>query len=318
MRNKAAIGLIYAVLGAIGFSFKSVFIKMAYAAGVNVTDLILLRMVFSVPFFLVAAYWGGKSQAALTRADWRQIVMIGVLGYHLSNVLGFAGLTYVSAGLERIIFFIYPLVVLLVGWVYFAKPVRRYEIFAIILCLGGFGLAFIQKINQEGDGMVQGGILIFFSMLSYSFYITGSGVLVQRVGVLRCTSLIMLVACIASMIQFLMFYPVAEIFAQSAKIYEISLALALVSTVFAVMMQTSSIKLLGASHASMVGSLGPIATIYFAQIFLGETSNLWQWSGSALVILGVSLLGLYATGSWVRRPRPLNPAHAHDGLKERD
>lgn len=75
-----ALGLTLAVLGAIAFSGKAIIVKLAYRYGVDAVTLLMYRMLFALPIFLLMAWWAGRGQAALTRKDW-----LGVLG------LGFSG-----------------------------------------------------------------------------------------------------------------------------------------------------------------------------------------------------------------------------------
>lgn len=44
---------------------------------------------------------------------------------------------------------------------------------------------------------------------------------------------------------------------------------------------------IGSSHTALVGSFGPIATIYLAYVFLGEAVSVLQIGGSVLVIAGM-------------------------------
>ncbi|MDF0678945.1 MAG: EamA/RhaT family transporter, partial [Nitrosomonas sp.] len=60
--HQQALGVLFALLSAIGFSAKAIFIKLAYVEPVDAVTLLALRMVFSVPFF-VFAMLHGRSQA---------------------------------------------------------------------------------------------------------------------------------------------------------------------------------------------------------------------------------------------------------------
>lgn len=65
------LGVALAVLAALGFSFKAIFVKLAYAAApVDAVTLLSLRMVFSLPVFLWVGLAASRSAPPLTRNDW--------------------------------------------------------------------------------------------------------------------------------------------------------------------------------------------------------------------------------------------------------
>ena len=113
-----AIGVAMAIAGVVCFSFRPILIKLAYGYVIDPVTLLALRMVFSLPFFLAAAAWVGRdaSRDRLTRRDVWAIVFLGFIGYYFASFVDFLGLQYVSAGLGRLILFLYPtLVVVLSG-----------------------------------------------------------------------------------------------------------------------------------------------------------------------------------------------------------
>src|SRR6185436_17732135 len=111
----SAAGTACILLAAMAFSAKAVIVKLAYAYAVDAATLLALRMLFSAPFFLLMALWSSRAAAAVsfTRKDWLSVGLLGFIGYYLASYLDFLGLQYVTAGLERLILFLYPTVVVL-------------------------------------------------------------------------------------------------------------------------------------------------------------------------------------------------------------
>ena len=88
---------------------------MAYAvASVEAVTLLSMRMMFSIPLFVIAGFSALRSGPALTRRDVGMLVGLGLVGYYGSSILDFIGLRYISAGLERLILFTYPTLTLLI------------------------------------------------------------------------------------------------------------------------------------------------------------------------------------------------------------
>lgn len=103
------LGVIFALLAAVGFSGKAILVKLAYQGGVDAVTLLALRMAFSVPFFIGVALWIRHQHAEpLNTHDRLLVLALGLIGYYLSSFLDFLGLQYITAGLERLILFIYP------------------------------------------------------------------------------------------------------------------------------------------------------------------------------------------------------------------
>ncbi len=286
-------GIALAVFAAVGFSAKAIFIKLAYRYGVDAVTLLALRMGFSAPVFLgVAALSHKRADApALQRQDWAAVLMLGWLGYYLSSLLDFSGLQYISAGLERLILFLYPtLVVLLSAWL-FRHPITARQLFALLLSYGGIALVFVHDMTGLRLSMLSGAALVFASALSYSAYLIGAGRYIGRIGAVRFTAYAMSVASLATFMQFGLTHPVQRLL-QPPPVYELALAMAILSTILPVFMLSAAIHRIGSGHTALAGSVGPVATLLLAYIFLGEQLGGVQLLGSALVLAGVLTITL--------------------------
>jgi drug/metabolite transporter (DMT)-like permease len=126
-------GLLLATAGAIAFSGKAIIVKLAYRHGVDAVTLIMLRMLFALPLFVALAWWAGRGKPALTARDWCVISLLGFSGYYLASFLDFWGLQYVSASLERLILYLGPTLVLLLGRVLFGRRVASRQLLALAI-----------------------------------------------------------------------------------------------------------------------------------------------------------------------------------------
>src|SRR5690606_10762804 len=108
-------GVLFAVLSATGFSLKASLVKLADAAApVDAVTVLSLRMGLALPLFAWLLWWSrGSGQVRLSARDWVHVLLLGMFGYYLSSLFDFYGLQYISAGLERLILFTYPTLVLL-------------------------------------------------------------------------------------------------------------------------------------------------------------------------------------------------------------
>ena len=284
-------GSIFAALAAIGFSAKAILVKLAYASSVDAVTLLAIRMAFSVPFFIAVALWSRRNARAipLQRRDWFAVLALGLIGYYLSSLLDFSGLQYISAGLERLILFLYPTMVVLLSAALFKRRIGRREIFALALSYAGIVLVFAHDLRTPQDGFLLGAALVFASTLTYSIYLVSAGHIIARIGVMRFTAYAMVVASIATFLQFALTHPTSAL-VLPLRVYALGFIMAIVSTVIPAWLMAEGIRLTGANHAAMVGSVGPVATIFFGYWFLSEPITVIQITGAALVLAGVALV----------------------------
>lgn len=286
-----ALGL--AALGSTMFSAKAVFIKLAYQFDISSIDLMSLRMLFALPFYLLILWLSQRKKIVtpVEKSDAWRIVLYGFLGYYLASYFDFWGLQYVSASMERLILFVYPTLVVIISALFLKKKIRLPEVLAILLTYSGMLLAFFDKI-RVGDvqGTVFGGTLIFISALTYAIYLVGSGSLIPKIGTVRFTSLSMMVACTCVIFHNLVLNGELALFQFPWQIYVLALMIATISTVVPSYLISESIKRIGPSEVAITGNIGPISTIILSMIFLREVIGFWQWIGTAIVLFGVSLL----------------------------
>ena len=290
MEKSNAYGVGLALIGALGFSLKAIFVKLAYPYGVDAITLLALRMGFSLPFFLWVGLAGRKAASHLTCDDWFKLIGLGCLGYYGASILDFMGLQYISAGLERLILFTYPTLTILIGVLFQGKPFSRREVIAIALCYAGIGLAFIHDLGL-GDtrSVLIGGALVFGSSISYALYISGSAPMIGRLGAMRFSALATLVSSAVTLLHFSVSQPLSA-FIQPLPVYGWGLAMAIFATVIPVFAQSAAIRHLGPGRASLIGMVGPILTIGFGWWLLAEPISLAQSAGAALVVIGILIV----------------------------
>lgn len=283
-------GLAFALIGSIAFSGKAIIVKLAYRHGTDAVTLLMLRMLFALPLFLALAWWSGRGRPALSRRDWGAVFGLGFSGYYLASFLDFLGLAYISASLERLILYLNPTLVLLLGVLLHGRKVSARQLLALAVSYGGVLLVFGHELNDLGPNVGLGTLLVFGSALSYAVYLVQSGQEVQRLGALRLTGLATTVACLLCIGQFLLLRPLESVLAVPAPVLWLSLLNATACTFAPVILVMMGIERLGATLAAQTGLVGPMSTILMGIFILGEPMTPWILGGTALVLAGVALL----------------------------
>lgn len=287
----ATVGLLLAIGAALGFGMKAIFVKLSFPYGVSAITLLALRMVFSVPFFL----WVGLRAAGERPAHRTLLALVacGLAGYYGASIFDFVGLQYISAGLERLILFTYPTLTVVAGALLQKQPLSGRIVKAVALTYLGIGLAFAHDMKSFGDPekVWMGAAFVFASAVCYAGYLIGSGPLISRLGSSRFTAWAMLVSTGATFAHYATTEPLDILLHQPLPVYGWAFAMAIFSTVLPVFMQSAAIRRMGASKAAIIGTIGPLLTIFLGWLILGEPGSVWQLVGAALVLAGVWLVG---------------------------
>lgn len=291
-----AMGL--AITGIFLFSSKAVLVKLIYQVEVDSVTVLLLRMLFSLPIFLIIAIihsYKNPMEEKVGNKIVFQIIILGIVGYYMASFFDFQGLKYISASLERLILFVYPTIVVILSAIFLKKKITKQQMFAILLTYFGMVVIFSNFLmdlsKNTNEAIFQGGILIFLSALTYAIYLIGSGQILPKIGTVRFTTYAMLVSCICVIMHYLVTQKNYQVVADLPfRVYALSLAMAIFATVIPSYLISESIRRIGASKVSLLGSLGPVSTIGLSMIFLGESLTINQFIGAFFVIGGVILI----------------------------
>jgi drug/metabolite transporter (DMT)-like permease len=294
MKSKFLVGAILVFLGAVFFAGKAILVRYNFIHyHADAVSLLALRMLFSAPFYLVILFFQNRKQEdvpKLSRKEWIWMLLIGLVGYYLASIFDFWGLSYVTAAIERIVLFVYPTIVVILSGIFLNKKIQRIQYLALVITYIGVFIAFIPDL-QIGmqKNVIIGASLVFLSAFTYALYLMGSGEMIPRVGPQRFTCYAMLIS--TGMVVIHYWVSVGHgLFSLPMEVYGLSIVMAIFTTVIPSFMISEGIRRIGSSNASIIGSIGPVATIVMASSFLGEKINVWQVIGTIIVLGGVLMI----------------------------
>jgi drug/metabolite transporter (DMT)-like permease len=256
-------------------------------------------MLCSAPLFLLIAWWAARGQAPLMRRDWLGVGTLGLLGYYLSSLLDFMGLQYVTAALERLVLYMYPTFVVILSALFFGYRIVKRDVFSLVLSYVGVAFVFASDFKTQQGQILLGGTLVLMSSLTYASYLVGAGQMVNRIGSLRFGTYASLASALAIFLHFGVAGDYREL-NQPMQVWWLVIAMALFSTVLPIILMAEGMRRIGPSNASMLGAIGPVATIFMGAAFLNEPITLVQLVGAALVTIGVMAITL--------KKRPVAPS----------
>jgi drug/metabolite transporter (DMT)-like permease len=293
-RTLTVTGFLITFLGAILFSTKAIMVKKAFAnVKVDAVTLLTLRMAFSLPFYLIAAFWVSRQagNVQMTRRQWVITIVLGLFGYYLSSLFDFIGLQYISAGLERLILFLYPTFAVLINLFFFGQIIAKNQWVALLLTYLGIGIAFFGEVRLEADnpGFWWGSLCVAICSVTYAIYIAGSGKIIPHIGSNQFTAYAMLSATVGVFLHYIVTKgSFSSMFSASTLPY--GLLLAIFATVIPSFLIAAGMKRIGSNNVAIISSIGPVSTILQAHFILGEAIFTEQLIGTGLVIIGILLL----------------------------
>ena len=291
----AYLGVACVLIATIGFSGKAVIVKLAYQYPVDVMTLLALRMICSLPFFIAMAMWTGLSGggAKMVRNDWLAIIGLGFIGYYLGSYLDFAGLQYISAGLGRLILYLYPTLVLILSALFLGQAIRTRHMLSLALSYGGIVLVFYEQMGIGGDhhALLLGGGLVFAGAVTYAIYLLAGSRVVFKLGSMRFTAYTSIAACAFVIAHFTVTHGPSAL-AVPHPVYWLAFVMAVFSTVLPLWLMAEALRRIGANQAALVACIGPISTFVLANIFLDEPISAAQLFGASLVLAGVMIISV--------------------------
>ena len=286
-------GLLLGAAGAVLFSAKAILAKFQYRYGLDAVDVLTLRMLFALPLFVAYGWLAARrlSPVALSRRQWGSLLLIGLLGYYLSSLLDFWGLEYVPVALERLILFLSPTFVLLLGWLCFGRRVSGAQWAALGVGYAGLLLVLRENLRIEGEHVLFGSLLILGAALSYAVYLVLSGELIQRLGTARLVLAAMSVSTAAVLVHYLLLRDWAALWTWPPAAYAWAIANALLCTFLPVTFTMAAVRRLGSGRASQLSIIGPVSLLFLGGWLLDEPITALQLLGTAVVLGAVWLLG---------------------------
>ena len=282
------------------FSTKAIWIKLCFKEStIDATTLLMLRMLMSLPFYLIILlYLRKRNGQQLKKLHYVWAIAMGALGYYLSSLFDFIGLQYVSAGIERIILFIYPTLAVLINFWIFKVAITKKQWLAIGITYIGIAIAYWGEFSHLPDtsNFIFGSVMVLLCGITYAFYLVGTGKLVPIMGSSLYTSIAMLAASLGIFSHYLVRAIHANDFINAIN-YQIPttilwyvIGLALFATVIPSFLLSSGMKRIGSNDLAIITSIGPVSTLFQANYILNEPL-LWQQAlGTVFVIAGVVLV----------------------------
>lgn len=284
-------GIAWIVVSASGFGAMAIFAKLAYADGVSLPTLLLLR--FAIAGSLLAIWGRAKTMRWPRGRDLLWLMAMGALGYVGQAYCYFSALKYASAGLVALLLYLYPALVTIASAWFHQRKIGAARAAAVVVALTGTAMTVGGDLSSQPPGILLGiGAAVIYSL----YILAGEGVM-PRVGTLPAATVVMLAA--------------AAVFGGAVSLTGLALpqslpgwlavlGIALFSTLLAILGFFKGLEKLGAADASTLSTLEPLVTILLAYLVLGEQVRALQLAGGALILGAVVYLARHGMNETIR------------------
>lgn len=291
LKREMQVGYFFAAMGAVLFSTKAIFVKLAYAATVDAETLLALRMGLSLPFYLFIGYLAvmDRKKRGVALPSFRYFLrasVIGLIGYWVASYMDFIGLEYISAQFERLILFTYPLFVVLMGAALFGHRVHARVILSIVVSYAGLALIFGENFKLEGENVALGSMFVLISAIAFALYQLLAKEAISETGPRMFTCIAMIAASLGAFAQFGLTHELTAL-AVSPRVLFYAFLIAVVATVLPSFFMSAALHRISAAANGAIGTLSPLVTIILAAIVLGEELSGMAILGTMLVLAGV-------------------------------
>jgi drug/metabolite transporter (DMT)-like permease len=300
-QNAKWIGYAFAFTGAALFSTKAIFIKLAYRDEVNATLLVAWRMIFSTPIFIaigLLAWWLQRDRGSELPSS-RNIAgaaLAGALGYGLSAYLDFKGLEFISAQLERLVLFTYPLFIMFLGALFFGQKISRHGILACVVTYAGLAVVVGLDLPTGGINTAIGTALVLGCAITFALNQLYAKKLITILGTIFYTTVSMIAGGVAAVV----IHAVSDgDFGASTYFLWMAFGCAIFATVLPIFCINAGLARTSAQTVAMISTISPLVTIILAVVILDEPFTLADAIGSSLVLLGV---GYYTFADMRQKP----------------
>lgn len=283
------LGVLAVLLSTFGFGTLATLTKLAYAANVGVLSLVFWR--FSLASLIVVAILPlerRRRSALFGKSPWttrrRLLAGLAIACFTVNTTLYLLALQSVTVATVAILFYVYPVAVLLLEFVGWRTRPSIWHLLAVSIALVGV----LSTLGWQWGRLDLGAAsLILLSASCYAGYITLTHHVFQESSPVAITGLIF--GSTAVVAGGLLLLNQAAVRPQAPAMLPI-LAIVLFATLLRVQLFLIGTRRLGPTPAAILGTFEPIASVIIAILVLGETFTLRQSIGGLLVITAVLLI----------------------------
>ena len=294
LKNQRLLGFALVFLSSLGFSMAPTFSKRAYESGANTVGVLIVRFTIAAVLMLLIRQFSSGNRVWPKPRLMFDLFLLGAIGYSGAAFFYFTAIENMSTGVAIVIWYIYPVFVVLIGWAVFKTTPKRQTIFSLVSAMIGVAIT----AGQPGNATTKGVILVLLSSLTYTFYTLSGSRAFKKTDLYTGVTIVMTGAATAFWLYWILAPASTPVtFPQQTIGWVWIVALAIFSTVLSTSTLFAGLKILGPNTTSVVNTVEPVLNIVAGILFLNEVFSLQQGVGAVFVVGALVYLGVHETRS---------------------
>ena len=284
--NQRASGTLFVMASSLGFAVVPTITKTAYDEGANALGVMTPRFVLAAILITAIRLVFGKKEGWPELKSIIAMLLIGAIGVTSVSLLYFLAIDQIDSSLAIVLWYAYPVVVLLLAWIFEKKRPSASIVIPLILTLTGIAIS----AGQVKGGNTTAIILVVSSSLIFAFYITVLSKVTQKMSLLTGASILNIGTSIGYItVGLFSTNSFAPVFPTNTKVWLLIAGAAVVGTTLPFLFSLAALQRIPPGMYSVITTLEPVWHIIMGVIFLGEIMTNNRIIGAALTVGGLLL-----------------------------
>jgi drug/metabolite transporter (DMT)-like permease len=247
-----------------------------------------LRVGVAAVFLLAFAL--ARGGFSLSRHDVIQLLLLGVIGNGIYQLLFVHGVARTRAGNASLIVGAAPAFIALVARARGMERVKRMTLVGIALSIIGVALVIVGSASSsEGQTTMLGSVLVFLGVLAWTLYTILLQPYTERVDVIQLSAITLVGGAIPLLVASMPALVATDWSAVGAGGWLAVFYSSVISMGVAYFFWYRGLRVLGPTRTAVYSNLQPIVALLVAWAFLGEIPTIFQGVGTVTIIAGVFL-----------------------------
>jgi drug/metabolite transporter (DMT)-like permease len=282
--NHHVVGALLALASATLYGFNPYFVNIAYDNGTDPYGLMTGRYVIASVILLAIRF------ARMGFTNWPKapvairLFLLGAIGLYLNSACVFNAIDRMPSGLAMAIFFFYPMIVVLIGWLFYQ---HRPDL-VVWVCLTTTLVGVVLTVSGVSGSEVSGVIFIISGAIVYAVYSVLGSKVMPKTDVVTGLWFVLTGAAFSFVVVWLIDPPgMPTTFPWTSAVVWSTVEIAVVGTIFGMGLFFAGMNRIGASRSSIVQTFEVPVTITNSLLLLNESMRVSQIIGAGLILLGV-------------------------------
>ncbi|MEY2779711.1 MAG: hypothetical protein RL623_891 [Actinomycetota bacterium] len=287
LKNRGVLGVLFGLISASLYGITPIFVYHATENGADSFGLMCSRYVIAVVILLVVRTMKMGFGKWPARKLGTKLFLLGAVGLYSNSICMFTAFEYLPSGLSMVLFYFYPILVVLFGWVFFRHVPPK----IIWPCLAITLLGVALSASDLSGGQAKGVAIIVFGAFAYAIYSVLAAASMPRTDLLSGLILIFGGAGFSFVVVWLIDPPgLPTTMPFVADVWLPALEIGTIGTIGAMGIFFAGMNLIGASKSAVVQTWEVLVAICSGVFFLDQSFSVRQLFGAVLILSGVIVL----------------------------